>query len=65
MVQLADLLIGAVGYAWNEREKAEGASEAKIAFLRRLEAGLGRASLARGTAKGEKKFNVFDWQGRV
>ena len=65
MVQLADLLIGAVGYAWNERDKVPGASQAKVEFLRRLEAGLGRTSLVNGTPKGEKKFNIFDWQGRV
>ena len=65
IVQLADLLIGAVGYAWNERDKAPRASKAKIAFLRRLEAGLKRPSLVSGTPKGEKKFNIFDWQGHV
>jgi len=65
MVQLADLLIGAVGYAWNRRDQRQGASETKVAFLRKLEAGLGRASLASGTPKGEKKFNIFDWQGRL
>jgi hypothetical protein len=65
LVQLADLLIGAVGYAWNERDKAPGASKAKVALLRKLESGLKRSTLASGTPKGEVKFNIFDWQGRA
>lgn len=64
LVQLVDLLMGAVGYQWNQRDQVPGASQAKIDFSYGLAQGLGRSTLARGTPKSEEKFNVFDWRGR-
>lgn len=64
LVQLADLLIGAVGYQWNERNQAPGASATKVDFCNRLATGLGRETLACGTSRNEEKFNVFAWRGR-
>jgi hypothetical protein len=64
LVQLADLLIGAVGYEWNGYSKLPLASQIKINFCNQLTIGLGRQSLAVGTAKSSAKFNIFNWQGR-
>ena len=61
LMQLADLLIGAVGYGWNVRT----GSDTKVAFCADLAAALGRPSLAVGTAPGEHKFNVFGFTGRA
>lgn len=60
LMQLADLLIGAVGYAWNAR----AGSDTKVAFCSDLAASLGRPSLAASTTPGEQKFNVFAFTGR-
>lgn len=62
LVQLTDLLIGAVGYAWNQRST----SEAKVDFCKRLAGGIGKPSLAFSSPwKGsDPKFNVFNWQGQ-
>ena len=60
LMQLADLLIGAVGYAWNART----GSDTKVAFCADLAAALERPSLASGTFPGEQKFNVFGFKGR-
>jgi len=62
LLQLTDLLIGAVGYAWNQR----GASDAKLAFCARLAAGIGKNSLAFSSPwkNSDPKFNVFNWQGQ-
>lgn len=64
MVQLVDLLVGAVGYAWNGRDTLDGASETKKRFIQYLAHQLGRARLNASTALTEDKFNIFNWQGR-
>lgn len=60
LMQLADLLIGAVGYSWNGRT----GSETKVAFCEDLARSLGRPSLATSTMPSEAKFNVFRFDSR-
>ncbi|WP_020675077.1 DUF3800 domain-containing protein [Geopsychrobacter electrodiphilus] len=60
LVQLCDLFIGAVGYAWNDR----AGSETKVEFCNALAAGVGLSSLKVGTYKNAPKFNVFHFTGR-
>ncbi|MDO8292619.1 MAG: DUF3800 domain-containing protein [Gallionella sp.] len=59
LTQLADLLIGAVGYQWNDRN----ASPAKLKFCQQLAEGLGKTSLKYFTGPTEPKFNIFKWVG--
>lgn len=59
LTQLTDLLIGAVGYQWNDRN----ASQAKLAFCAALAESLGKPNLKYSTALAEPKFNIFKWVG--
>lgn len=63
MIQLADLLMGAIGYQWNNLHKVDGASTVKIEFCNKLAHALGRTTLASGTLPSERKCNIFNWQG--
>lgn len=62
LLQLTDLFIGAVGYAWNQRST----SRAKLAFCANLAAGLDKTTLAFSSPwkSSDAKFNVFNWQGQ-
>lgn len=60
LVQLCDLFIGAVGYAWNDR----AGSETKVEFCNALAAGVGLSSLKVSTYRNAPKFNVFHFTGR-
>lgn len=62
LLQLTDLLIGAVGYAWNQRD----ASKAKLTFCDQLAAGISKKSLAFSSPwkNSDPKFNIFNWQGQ-
>ena len=59
LVQLADLLTGAVAY----RNRGLSGNAAKVAIIERLEGRLG-VSLAEGTPLRYRKFNVFRWRAR-
>lgn len=58
-IQLCDLLLGAVGYA-NRRLSS---NSAKIALVNRIKQH-STYSLLLSTLLGEKKFNLFHWQGQ-
>ena len=60
LVQLCDLFIGAVGYAWNSRE----GSETKVEFCSALASSILMSSLKVSTHKSEQKFNIFNFVGR-
>lgn len=60
LIELCDLLIGAVGYTWNELQ----GSATKLEFSRALAAALGVRSLAQGTALAAAKFNIFRFRGQ-
>ncbi|MGV8084397.1 MAG: DUF3800 domain-containing protein [Coriobacteriia bacterium] len=59
LMQLADLLIGAVGYAANGRTT----SDTKRAFCDDLAHALGRSELDAASPLSESKFNVFRFNG--
>jgi len=61
LLQLTDLLIGAVGYAWNRR----GESPIKVEFIESLTAGLGMDSIRVSTPPSERKFNIFSFPNAV
>jgi Protein of unknown function (DUF3800) len=60
LLQLSDLFIGAVGYAWNERS----GSATKVAFCNDLAAAVGFAQLRASTLQSAEKFNIFHFTGR-
>ncbi len=60
LIQLVDLLIGAVGYEWNVRK----GSATKEAFCRDLAGAVGLRTLRTSTPLGAEKFNIFHFQGR-
>jgi hypothetical protein len=60
LIQLADLLIGAVGYAWNGRQT----SQIKLDFCADLAKSAGLSSLKSATQLNVEKFNIFHFSGR-
>ncbi len=61
LIQLTDVLIGALGYAWNRRST----SNAKLAFCEHLAASLGKQNMEFCSYPSEDaKFNVFSFKGR-
>lgn len=61
LLQLADLLIGAVSYV--NRYPSGGHSEAKQRIVDLIKARSG-LSLLRSTSLGARKFNLFHWEGQ-
>lgn len=57
MLQLADLLLGAVGYCWNDR----GESDAKVRLARHIADQMGWATLKVRTSPYATKFNIWVW----
>ncbi|MDK9718465.1 MAG: DUF3800 domain-containing protein [Trichlorobacter sp.] len=60
LIQLVDLLIGAVGYAWNERQ----GSEIKLSFCADVAKAAGLRTLKTTTTLSAEKFNIFHFTGR-
>lgn len=58
LIQLADVLLGALGYAWNE----QSGSPAKLALAAHLAQRLGWSTLRLATRPAAHKFNVWKWQ---
>ena len=63
LIQLSDLLMGAVGYQWNGLDLVEGGSSERRLFAQTLCTRLNITTLVRQTPKNERKFNIFNWQG--
>jgi hypothetical protein len=60
LIELTDLFIGAVGYAWNDRQS----SQTKVDFCNELAKAVGFTRLKVATWRGVEKFNIFHFQGR-
>lgn len=60
ILQLTDLLMGAVGYAWNCKSE----SAAKVDFCNDLARAVGLPKLNVATTKSTDKFNIFHFTGR-
>jgi len=60
LIQLTDLLIGAVGYAWNDRQ----GSEIKVEFCKSVASAAGLPTLKSTTTLSADKFNIFHFTGR-
>jgi hypothetical protein len=58
LIQLGDVLLGAVGYTWNGRQS----SPAKMALISYIQQKLGGMPLHRATPANRQKFNIWHWQ---
>ena len=58
LIQLTDVLLGAVGYVWNGHAE----SPAKLNLIGHIEQQLGGVSLGKGTPQTSRKFNIWHWQ---
>lgn len=63
LIELADLFIGAVGYYWNERHLADGASQVKSEFCIELAKVVGLSDLRANTFPVKDKFSLFNFTG--
>jgi hypothetical protein len=61
LIQLTDLITGAVGYAWNDQR----GSETKVRFCDDLARSVGLATLKTSTALSAEKFNIFHFTGQA
>jgi hypothetical protein len=58
LIQMADVLLGAVGCAWNRHAE----SRAKLDLIGHIEQRLGGVSLSQGTPRSAPKFNIWQWR---
>jgi hypothetical protein len=63
IMQLADILIGALSWISRDKDKELNASPAKKSIVERIRK-RSKYSLAKSTLPSEKKFNLFIWQGQ-
>ncbi len=59
LIQLADIVIGAIGYEMNRWNELVDASPAKIALARHISNRVGLASLQRPTPKDKREFSIW------
>ena len=59
LIQLADILMGAIGYHWNLEHLKENASEGKCFLANYISDQLGRKDLKFTTALSSRPFNIF------
>ena len=64
LIQLSDLIIGAVGYSWNSLNLKENSSELKKELVNTLASSLNKPDLNFCSLKNDRQFNIFNWQGR-
>jgi len=58
LLQLTDVLLGALGYTWNESTK----SPAKLSLIAHIRKRLGWPSLKQSTSPSATRFNVWQWR---
>lgn len=61
LIELTDLLIGAIGYAWNQRS----GSQTKVKFCHEFASKTGFKTLKVGTSKDREKINIFHFSGNT
>lgn len=59
LIQLADILMGAVGYHWNEKHKLDTAKESKVNLANYIAQKLGKDNLNFTTNWRNRRFNIF------
>lgn len=62
ILQLADLINGALGFYHRQLDKDPDANEGKVFMVRELQK---KCNLDKNTARDEQKFNLFIWRPRV
>lgn len=61
LIQLTDLITGAIGYAWND----QNGSETKVSFCSDLARRVGLDTLKKSTPLSAEKFNIFHFTGQT
>ena len=59
LIQLVDILMGAVGYHWNELHLKENAKESKKYLAEYIAGKLGEKDLCFCTLASDRRFNIF------
>lgn len=59
LIQLADILMGAVGYHWNEMNLLSNAGEGKVFLADYIAQKLGKDNLCFSTSASNRTFNIF------
>jgi len=61
LLQLADVLLGALGYSWNASKE----SPAKLALIAHIQKQLGWHTLRQSTSPSSTRFNIWEWRPSV
>lgn len=62
MLQINDILLGAIGYHWNDCNLLSGASKAKISLSNYIAAKAGLPDLSRSTKYGARRFTIWKFK---